>query len=425
MADQATATSAPDVEPPRRRLGIGQRFLEDVTTGTPAVVTVLAFFLALLLGAVLIAFSDHAVLVKYGYFFQHPSDALSATWSDIWSAYKALFEGAVFSPHAVGQAFSGSGSWSTALRPLTETAVFATPLAFAGLAVTLPFRAGMFNIGAEGQIVAGAVAGGYVGFAWHLPVVIHLVVAVIAAAVGGAIWGGIAGVLKARTGAHEVITTIMLNYIALNGIVYLVSLHGFQRPGRTDAISRVVTGSARLPHLAGSSLRLHLGSVLAIAAAVAIAWLLERSTIGFELRAVGANSSAARTAGIRVEWVFALVMVVAGALAGLAGASQVLGTEYTLTPGISAGLGFDAITVALLGRARPYGTLAAAVLLGALRAGAGPMQAATSTPVDVVTVVQALIVLFIAAPALVRGAFRLRSTHGAGSGAIVSKGWNG
>jgi general nucleoside transport system permease protein len=421
-----TATRAPDEQAPAGRASFGQRLLEDLTTGTPVVVTLLAVVLALLIGALLIAFSDHSVLVKYGYFFQHPGDALSATWNDVWSAYKALFEGAIVNPHTVVQAVNGNASWSRVFYPLSETLVFATPLAFAGLAVTLPFRAGMFNIGAEGQLLAGAVAGGYVGFAWHLPIVIHLVAAVVAAMVGGAIWGGIAGVLKARTGAHEVITTIMLNYIALNGIVYLLGTRTFQRPGRTDAISRIVSGSARLPHLAGPALRLHLGAVLAVVAAAIVAWLLTRSTVGFELKAVGANQSAARTAGMKVERTFALVMILAGALAGLGGASQVLGTEYTLTPGISSGLGFTAITVALLGRASPGGTLLAALLFGAFDAGSGPMQAATSTPVDLVSVVQSLVVLFIAAPALVRGVFRLRAARsGVATGQAMSKGWNG
>ena len=421
-AETANASAGARCDTP----SFGSRLIEDLTTGTPVTVTFLAILFALVLGAVLIAFTDHSVLVKYGYFFQHPGDALSATWSDIWSAYKALFEGSIFNPGTVSSAINGNGSWSTVFNPLSETVVFATPLAFAGLAVTLPFRAGMFNIGAEGQLLAGAITGGYVGFAWHLPIVIHLIAAVVAAMIGGAVWAGIAGVLKAKTGAHEVITTIMLNYIALNGIVYLLSLHGFQRQGRTDAISRVVDGSARLPHIAGSTLRIHFGAVLVIVAAVATAWLLNRSTIGFEFKAVGANPSAARTAGMSVERTFALVMIFAGALAGLAGASQVLGTEYTLTPGISSNLGFDAITVALLGRARPLGTVLAALLLGALRAGAGPMQAATSTPVDVVTVVQSLIVLFIAAPALIRGVFRLRAARaGVATGAALSKGWNG
>ena len=169
---------------------------------------------------------------------------------------------------------------------------------------------------------------------------------------------------------------------------------------------------------------MHAGIIVAILAAAGVAWLLDKSTLGFQFRAVGANANAARTAGMNVSRMYLLVMLIAGGLAGLAGSAQVLGTEKSLTGGISAGIGFDAITVALLGRANPWGVVAAGLLFGGLRAGGLNMQTATGTPIDIVLVIQALIVLFIAAPPLVRSVFRLPETGGAGF-MQTAKGWNG
>jgi simple sugar transport system permease protein len=256
-------------------------------------------------------------------------------------------------------------------------------------------------------------------------VVVHLVVAVLGGVVGGALWGGLAGWLKARTGAHEVITTIMLNYVALNFLGYLLSVRGFQRPPYGQAISNVVDSNARYPGLLGSTLRVNVGLFVALAAAVFVWWLLGRSTVGFELRAVGANQFAARTAGMSVSRAYITVMLLAGALAGLAGAAQILGTNPAITGDIDAGIGFNAITVALLGRAKPGGIVWAGVLFGALTAGGVQMQSSTGTPIDLVTVLQALIVLFIAAPALIRAIFRLRDVQAGGGAASLAKGWNG
>ena len=238
---------------------------------------------------------------------------------------------------------------------------------------------------------------------------LHLLLCVIGAALGGALWAGIAGVLKARTGAHEVIVTIMLNNIAIYLVAYLLSLDAFQRPGSNNPVSPPIPDSAAYPLLLGSGYRLHAGFLVAIAAAVFTWWLMERSTIGFRFRAVGSNPHAARTAGISVNATYVWVMLTAGAFAGLAGSAQVLGTERVLTAGVAASYGFDAITVALLGRSKPLGTVLAGILFGALRAGGVVMQARTGTPIDIVLVVQSLIVLFIAAPPLVRAVFRLPS----------------
>ena len=259
-----------------------------------------------------------------------------------------------------------------------------------------------------------------------MPVGIHLVVALIAGAVGGALWGFVPGILKARTGAHEVITTIMLNYVALYFLSWLIIQNGIQFPGRSDAISKAVDDSAKLPRLLswlGPSLRLHLGIVIAILAAWAVAWLLKRSTFGFELRAVGLNPDAARTAGMSVASTYALVMVVAGALAGLGGSMIVLGTAYTLTNAVIGSAGFDGLLVGLLGRARPWGVLMAALLFGALQAGGNRMQSFSGISLELVGVLQALIVVFVAAPALVSAVFRLRPARAAGLETGMARGW--
>jgi general nucleoside transport system permease protein len=387
-------------------------------SGNAVVVTALSLLFALVVCGLLIAVTDDRTRAALGYFFQVPGDTFSFGWSAVSGAYSAVLEGSILDPSTLS-----SGDLGQILNPLSETALNATPLILVGLAVGLAFRAGLFNIGGQGQIILGAVCAGYVGFAWSLPPVLHLVVALLAGILGGAFWGGLAGWLKARTGAHEVISTIMLNWIAYFLLAYLLSVKGFQAPPYGQAISNPVDAGARLPHLFGSALRVHAGLVIALAAAVGVWWLLSRSTIGFQLRAVGANQFAARTAGMSVERSYTLVMVFAGALAGLAGCSQILGTNSAITQDIDAGFGFDGITVALLGRAKPGGTVLAGLLFGALRAGGVTMQARTGIPIDLVTVVQAVVVLFIAAPALVRSVFRLRASQGVSQ--ELAKGWNG
>jgi len=381
---------------------------------TTTLPSLLSIVMALVVGAVLIALSDDDVRAASQYFFGRPTDTVVAIWQSVVQAYGALFRGSIIN-------LSGD-SVASVLGPMANTLLFATPLIAGGLAVAIPFRAGMFNIGTEGQITIAAVFAAYVGFAVDLPPVVHLLAAVLAGLLGGALWGSIPGVLKATTGAHEVITTIMLNYVARFGILFALGTTYFQREGRSDPISPTIADTATLPALLPFG-RLNAALLIALAAAAVAWWLINRSTVGFRLRAVGANPEAARTAGMSVPRTYITAMVLAGTFAGVAGVSQVLGSERVLTTGISAGLGFDAITVALLGRANPIGVVAAGVLFGGLKAGGLTMQATTGTSLDIVVVLQALIVLFIAAPALISAVFRLKST-GAGVGQL-SKGWNG
>ncbi|MBI3429863.1 MAG: ABC transporter permease [Actinobacteria bacterium] len=373
----------------------------------------LAFFSALFVSGLLIAFSDPKVLKLAG----SPLKFLGAAFAAAGRAYLALFEGSIYDPNLARPYFFDG------FYPLSETLVSAAPLILTGLSVALAFKAGLFNIGAQGQFIFGAIGASVVGFKADLPVGIHVVAAILTAMIFAGIWGGFVGLLKAKTGAHEVIVTIMLNYVASYFLLWLLSTTPFLRKGRQDPIAPPVKETGRLPHLLGPNLRVNVGIFIALAAAAGVWWLLNRSTWGFRFRAVGANAAAAKTAGISVPLVTTMVMLFAGALAGLGGAVQILGSEYALTAGAGGSFGFDAITVALLGRANPIGTVFAALLFGGLRAGGLTMQANTETPIDLVLVIQALVVLFIAAPALVKAVFRLKQLQ-TGTG-VVSKGWNG
>lgn len=395
MTAAATLPSAPPEQPqPARWRSAWMR----VASGN-ALVSVLAVLAAVIVGSLMIAVTDPQVQAAAGYFFQRPGDTLQAIGSAVGGAYAALFRGSIYNFTA--------DSFAIGIRPLTQTLLFATPLIAAGLGVGLAFRAGLFNIGGQGQMLMAAAAAGYVATAWDLPFPLHMIAAIVAGLIAGAIWAGIAGLLKARTGAHEVIVTIMLNHIAVYLLAWMLATQGLlQAPGSNNPKTAAMAESAVLPPILGPMYKLHVGFLLALIAVAITWWLLERSSLGFRFRAVGENPAAARTAGISVGRMYFLVMVIAGALVGLAGVSQVLGTEPKgFSGGIDAGIGFDAITVALLGRSRPLGILFAGLLFGAFKTGGFTMQASQGVPIEIVLVVQSLIVLFIAAPPLVRAMF--------------------
>ncbi|MDO9398436.1 MAG: ABC transporter permease [Herbiconiux sp.] len=383
------------VEPPSRWR---TAFTEII--GGSVMISILAVVLAMVAGGILIAVTDENVQAAAGYFFARPGDTFAEIWKAVSGAYVALFQGSVVNPNRP--------DFVAQIKPITETLTFATPLIAAGLGVGLAFRVGMFNIGGRGQMLIAAACAGWVGFTLHLPWGLHLVVALLAGVIGGGIWGGIAGLLKARTGAHEVIVTIMLNYVAFYLVSYLLRTPVLQAPGSNNPKSPPIDSTAVLPDLLGPQFNLHFGFVLVIAATVFVWWLLNRSSLGFKFRAVGLNPNAARVAGIDVKNMYVYAMLISGGLVGLAGVFQVLGTVTTgFSSGIDAGIGFDAITVALLGRSKPWGIFVAGILFGAFKAGGFAMQASQGIPIDIVLVVQSLIVLFIAAPPLVRAVFRL------------------
>ncbi len=353
------------------------------------IITVASMLLAFVVAAIIMVISDAEVAAKWAYFFSRPGDALGASWDKIASTFYAMWYGSM-------------GNWVN----ITNTTAEATPLIAAGLAVAIAFRAGLFNIGAQGQAMVAALAAAYAGFAIKgLPIFVHLPLVILVGLIVGAIWGGIVGVLKARTGAHEVILTIMLNYIAANLLAYLMLQKAFQAPGRNDPISPVLEWTATMPRLAGT--RLHLGFFIALLAAFIVWWLLERTKFGVQLKAVGLNPNAAAVSGASVQGVTIITMLLAGALAGLGGvmmvtAPQLLtGTPTQMTGTIIGTLGFDAITVALLGRSRPLGVVLAGLLFGALKASRRTMITMAGTPDKLTDLIQALIVLFVAAPAFV------------------------
>ncbi|WP_404443501.1 ABC transporter permease [Microbacterium marinum] len=378
-------------------------FIKELLRGS-AVTTALAIVLALLAGGVLIAATNDDVQAAAGYFFARPTDTLVAIWNSVVGGYAALFRGAVFNPNAA--------DFLTQIRPLTNSLGFAAPLIAAGLGVALAFRAGLFNIGARGQMLVAAGFAALVTFNVDLPMALHLPLTLAAGILGGALWGGIVGLLKARTGAHEVILTIMLNYIAYYLLVWMIRTPGLlQKPGTNQPISSATPESAQFPQLLGPQFPLlDWGLIIVVLATLLIWWVIERSSLGLRMRAVGENPHAARAAGISVERIYIYAMLFAGGLAGLAAMNQIQGSVTTGFSGtIDAGIGFDAITVALLGRSRPWGVFAAGILFGALKAGSFAMQA-QGIPVDIVLVVQSLIVLFIAAPPLLRTVFFLPKT---------------
>ncbi|HYN48898.1 MAG TPA: ABC transporter permease [Candidatus Nanopelagicales bacterium] len=385
------------------------------------VVPVLAVFTALVIGALVIVFSDQALLALWT---SDPIGAFGESIRAVAEGYGALFTGALGSPEKYAAAFA-SGDINQiikAFNPISESLLAATPLIFTGLAVALGFRSGLFNIGAEGQLYLGAVFATFVGFSIHgLPLFIHLPLAIGAGFLGGALWGFIPGLLKARTGAHEVIVTIMLNYVSYQLVNWVLRQAWYQRPGRPDPVSPIVNPSAIIPPII-DGLRLHWGFVLALLAAAFVSWLLYRSTLGFEFRAVGFNPSAAKYAGISISKTLVLTMAICGGLAGLAGATEILGVNKALTPGFSPGYGFDGIAIALLGGSSPLGVVLAAILFGVLRAGATPMQAATGIPIDLVVVIQALVIMFVAAPALIREIYRIKVKPTTGT-EIMAQGW--
>ena len=436
LSETGAAGSAPgvgagaaDAPPPEERAETAlARTLQSIAR-SDLLVVVMSFVFAFLIGSVLIVIADEEVRTTLGYFFARPSDALTAIWQSVTHAYGAMFRGAVFD----GPGFSrvaedvreagGSGTYvlfpalAAGLRPLTETLTVATPLIIAAAGMAVSFRAGLFNIGGTGQLIVGAMAAGYVGFAFQLPVVLHLLVALLAGVLAGGVWGGIAGFLKARFGANEVISTIMLNWIATYLLFFALKTTVFTGANQSQPTSPSVGENATLPLLLGGGFRLHAGLFLAAGAAVLLWWLMSRSTLGFHFRAVGSNPRAARVAGISPARTAFLVLAVAGALVGLAGAVHVLGTERRLTEGVAGNIGFDAITVALLGRSGPVGIVLAGLLFAALSTGGRFMETNQGVPLDLVQVIQVLVVLFIAAPPLVRTLIGLRRIDHPGAGA--------
>jgi simple sugar transport system permease protein len=338
---------------------------------------------------------------------------IKSVGGDPFAAYRGLIQGAFGTRKA-----------------LSETAVWATPYIFAGLAVAFAFKGGLFNIGAEGQLAFGAVVAALIGYAlpkWlghDIPAFIHIPLAVGLGMLAGGLWAAIPGALKAYTGGHEVINTIMMNYIALNITSFL--LNGPMKdpnPLNLSARTPVIAPSARIPPIFDiPGLRVHWGFVLALLVAAFIWWLLQKTTLGFEIRTVGTNPDAAKYAGINVKRTIIISMAISGMLAGLAGAIEVTALNYRHELGFAVGYGFDAIAIALLGKTNPFGVVLASILFGAMRNGGTRMQFLTQIPVDIISVIQALILLFVAADAIIRFIYRIRIRE---ERVVLTRGWGG
>ena len=385
----------------------------------------LAIITALIAGSILIVFTNLDVLaaLKNGAI----GTVFSAGWNAILTAYGSLFEGSLGSPAAMVAALR-SGDQAAIIQafyPFTDSLVAATPYIFAGLAVAVGFRCGLFNIGVEGQLYIGAICSVWVGFALKgLPAIIHLPLALLAGAAGGAVWASIPAILKAKAGAHEVINTIMMNYVAFRLSDWLLSDKGpLKRPDSPNPVSPLIEKSAELPRFFPDPIRLHLGFFIALGVAVFIYWFLFKTTLGFELRTVGANPKAARYAGMNITRNIIIAMCLSGALAGLAGANEVLGVNHNLALAFSSGYGFDSIALALLGKSHPLGVVLAALLFGTLRSGATRMQNIAKIPIDIISILQALIIAFIAAPGIIRAIYRLKLPKQDDGSTIFTRGW--
>lgn len=302
-------------------------------------------------------------------------------------AYSAMLRGAFGDVFGIGQTFTQ-----------------ATPIIFTALAFLFAFRCGLFNIGAEGQLIVGAFAAAFVGISFGgLPAFVHVSMALLGGALAGGLWGLIPAILKTKLGAHEVITTMMLSYVATYLTSYMVN-YPFKAPGWV-AQTVPIPISAQLPRILDPT-QLSASIFLAAALACLTYYILQRTTFGYEIRAIGLNPTAAENGGINVKRGMILALGISGAIAGLGGAGEVLGVHRRFIDGFSPGYGWDGLAVALVGELHPVGVLLAAVLFGALRSGGMTMTRVTGVPLDIVTILQALVVLFVTAPVLIRHLLR-------------------
>lgn len=376
--------------------------------GSKIRVPALSISVALLVGAIFIIFTDVEVL---GGLLSDPIGALGLGIGRAAASYSALFRGAFGDPENIGKALASDGDiklWARALRPLVESVVASVPLIFVGLGVSVAFRTGIFNIGGAGQYTMGAVGGTIAALVFGAgvtPAPIAILLVMIFGIIGGAAWAFLPGYLKARVGASEVITTIMLNFIAGQFVFFLVSNFEFiQKPPRIQPVSKELSQFVDLPGILPlAALRLDISIIIALLTAVAVSWFLFRSTRGFELRAAGLNLAAAKYAGIGASTSIITAMLISGAISGLGGALVAVGTIKQLSPGIAGSVGFTAIAIALVGGTRPSGVVATALVFGLLQHGGSLMQVETSIPIEMLLFIQALVIAFIAAPELTLG----------------------
>jgi simple sugar transport system permease protein len=415
---------------------IGKTILEELTGGEPKEkrqkrgiwkilqIPALAILTGLIIGAVLIMATSFDV---YDAFKVSLWKGLGTAFAEVGEAYLALITGSLGNPVEIVQAllYGDALDFRNAINPILESLVQSTPYIFAGLACALGFRAGLFNIGVEGQLFIGAAAATFVGYSLTgLPPYIHMPLAFLAGALGGALWGMVPGLLKATTGGHEVINCIMMNYIAYRFTTFLLT-GPMSRPGTGGMpVSPIIEKSAQIPQFFKTPIRFHLGFFIALAFAALVWWVLFKTTLGLNLRTVGTNPRAAKYAGMNIIATTIIGMAASGALAGMAGANEVLAVNRSMAIGLSAGYGFDSIALALLGNSHPVGVIFAALLFGVLKNGATKMMVVSTIPIDIVTILQAVILIFVAAPAIIRSVYRLKQPK-VEAAAIMLSGWGG
>ncbi len=344
-----------------------------------------------------------------------------------WNGLPGAFTGRAWRPgaHRALWVPATKAEIRSAFNPILESLVHLLPYIFTGLAVAVGFRSGLFNIGVEGQLFIGAAAATYVGYSiTGLPAFIHMPLALLAGALGGAFWAFIPGYLKAKTGGHEVINTIMMNWIAFRLTEWLLS-GPMSRPGSGGMpLSPLIQKSAEIPQFFQAPIRFHLGFIIALAVAWLINWVLFKTTWGLNLRTVGTNPRAAKYAGLSTTKSIITAMLISGALAGTAGAVQILAVNRSMALGLSSGYGFDSIALALIGNNTPLGVILASLLFGTLRNGATRMMVVSAIPIDIVDVIQAIILMFVAAPAIIRAIYHLKKPKKEETTIFVS-GWGG
>ncbi len=370
----------------------------------------LAVLTALLFGGIVIILTDFENLGKLG---SDPVGAIVGAVGGVLAAYGSMLTGAFGDPARIVAAFEDGSprAVAAAIRPITETLVASTPLIFTGLGVAISFRAGMFNIGGDGQLMIGALGAISTSIILQAqPAPVILVASLIAATLAGAAWGFIPGFLKARTGAHEVITTIMLNYVAFQVVLFMLLRDFLKQPGSGAPISKNVSGYVDVPVIIDlPAIRLDYGFVAALVMAGVVSWLLFRTTKGFELRSSGWSMTAARYAGMSAGGSMMLAMALSGGLAGMGGGFLAIGTVGQLSLDISGGIGFNAIALALLAGLRPSGIVLAALLFGALTTGGKTMGIQSGIPYDLLFFSISLVIMFVAAPGLIRTIWRMKA----------------
>jgi len=381
-------------------------FYEELSKSSLTII-ILSVISGFVMGGILVILTSPEVYKAFGTSFV---SGISTSWNIVAKTYSSLFLGAIGNPAKITAAFR-SGDHALILKAITpflESLVVTTPYLFTGVAVALGFRAGLFNIGAEGQVLVGAIAAGWAGWTFTgLSPWIHVPLAMLIGALAGGVWGFVPGFLKVRTGAHEVITTIMMNYVAYYLIYYLISAP-LRDPNEVTPKTPWILESAHLYRFFPDPIRFHLGFFIAIAVAILAWFVLFKTTWGYELRTVGLNPNASRYAGMNITVVTIAAMALSGAIAGMAGASEILGVTWRQSQALATGYGFDSIALALLAQNHPLGVILTALLFGFLRSGSRLMQLSAGTPVYIINILQAFIILFIAAPAIIRTIFRLK-----------------